>query len=123
MWIFLARPRAEGIDRLITTENGGKAFFARSGPWGKGMLPVGRYLLGKPVVLDTNEDRTDPYTDEVGNAWWCPLRPQFTTDRSGLGIHPDGNIPGTRGCIGIVGRDTTGVFALLREGDELLVLE
>ena len=33
------------------------------------------------------------------------LTPLFKTDRTLLRIHPDGNIPGTRGCIGVQCKD------------------
>jgi hypothetical protein len=123
MWVFVLPldPRKED-GKLISIEEQGHLFRARSGPWGRGPLPPGRYVLGKPTALDPEAERNDPFTDEEGNAWWCPITPQFTTDRKSLGIHPDGSVNGTKGCIGVVGRNTLGVFNLLREGDSLVVV-
>lgn len=36
-----------------------------------------------------------------GVGFWGLLEPQFKTDRTAIGIHPDGNKLGTAGCIGI----------------------
>lgn len=119
-WIFVLPDDLNGIGRLIYITRL-EYFPARSGPWGKGPLPVGRYQLGKPVRID-DDPRNEPFTDTLDQAWWCPITPQFTTDRKSLGIHPDGNVPGTRGCIGITLPNTLPVFALLVEGDELIVI-
>lgn len=35
-----------------------------------------------------------------GSGWSLDLDPTFNTDRTLLRIHPDGNVPGTEGCIG-----------------------
>lgn len=40
------------------------------------------------------------------NGWFIPLTPTFSTNRTGFGIHPDGNLPGTKGCIGLQNSDT-----------------
>jgi len=77
---------------------------ARSGPWGKGPLPAGAYLVEPPVTFDALPD--SPYSDGKGFSWFARLHPQFKTDRSGFGIHPDGNVPGTKGCIGLVLEDS-----------------
>ena len=39
--------------------------------------------------------------------WFQVIDPQFSTDRTELGIHPDGNLSGTRGCIGLLESDTS----------------
>ena len=35
-----------------------------------------------------------------GKGWSLDLDPTFSTTRDLLRIHPDGNVPGTEGCIG-----------------------
>lgn len=67
-----------------------------SGPWGKGHLPVGNYKI-KYVRLDLNEA-----FKLQGFGWFAYLEPQFDTDRTELGIHPDGGkYLGTLGCVGM----------------------
>lgn len=41
------------------------------------------------------------FCDNAGNCWFLLITPQFATNRSGIGIHPDGRNKGTKGCIGI----------------------
>jgi hypothetical protein len=51
-----------------------------------------------------------PYRDKSGFGFFVPIYPQFQTNRGKvggrLGIHPDGNKPGTLGCIGITDSNT-----------------
>lgn len=76
------------------------SFSAVSGPHGKGALPNGYYHVHRNHVV-TN--LSAPYT--IGKtSFFIPLSPLFPTERSGFGIHPDGNTPGTLGCIGLVGK-------------------
>jgi hypothetical protein len=51
----------------------------------------------------------DCYKDENGLGWFLWL------GEDDLGIHPNTNIAGTKGCIGIVGSCTRDLFDLLRE--------
>ncbi len=85
---------------------------AISGPHRNGRLPSGIYTIGQAVQLAKAPENV-PYTDPSGNAWWCPLTPQFSTTRTKLGIHPDGNVFGTEGCIGIQGIYTLDCFNAL----------
>lgn len=96
---------------------------ALSGPYGRGKLPEGFYLIGRAVVIDPDDPANRPYRDRSGLAWWCPLTPLFETDRDSFGIHPDGNIPGTMGCIGITDSETGEILDLLKksEGEQLSV--
>jgi len=121
MWVFILPESPTASGQLVNTEGTGKSFAARSGPYGKGALPSGRYTLGKPTRLEDDE-RNEPYTDPNGNAWWVPLKPQFQTERKGFGFHPDGNGPGSRGCVVIARNDTLSAYELMKEGDELLVV-
>lgn len=68
---------------------------AVSGPWGKGRLPAGNYN-GKN--LRKRKDNKAMMCN--GSGWSLDLDPTFRTDRTLLRIHPDGNVPGTEGCIG-----------------------
>lgn len=101
----------------------GKIWPAVSGPYGKGKLPSGQYLITEPVEIKSMASKYDSYRDKSGFAWWCRIKPLFETDRSGFGIHPDGNVPGTLGCIGIRLEVTREVFeALLSSEDKILIV-
>jgi hypothetical protein len=83
---------------------GGESWSAVSGPHGKGRLPAGWYTV--EVDRRTAQMRSgqlgDGYHDrETGLEWFVPLTPDQSIGRTGLGIHPDGNVPGTLGCVGI----------------------
>ncbi len=49
-----------------------------------------------------------PYKDRRGFGWFLWL------GTGNLGIHPDGNVPGTKGCIGVINSDTRPLFEKLR---------
>lgn len=97
-----------------------------SGPHRRGTLPAGRYILPRgPAVVGANQRRRQSYCDAAGNCWWQPITPTFPTNRSGLGIHPDGNVPGTEGCIGVTENNTSDLFDWLNQNhqnvDEVIV--
>jgi len=73
---------------------------------------LGLYQIEGPRTL-AKVPENDPYTDKSGFGWFARLIPQFETERSGFGIHPDGNVPGTRGCIGLNPEVTRGVYDYL----------
>lgn len=79
---------------------------ALSGEHGKGYLPNGLYDAPRNKLLDKPGE--DSYCDKSSpkNCWFQVCEPTFETDRTDLGIHPDGNIVGTRGCIGITDDET-----------------
>jgi hypothetical protein len=79
---------------------------AVSGPWGLGPLPKGQYVIRVRDVVTKSPKAgyTDPLTND---SWFIPIKPNFQTSRSGFGIHPDGNVPGTEGCIGLRGKDAS----------------
>ncbi|MFN8996504.1 MAG: RHS repeat-associated core domain-containing protein [Pseudomonadota bacterium] len=83
---------------------------AVSGPWGKGRLPPGTYK-GDNLRRRTNK----AMVCEDGNGWSLDLDPKFKTDRDLLRIHPDGNVPGTEGCIGPDCRYQQQVYDALRD--------
>ena len=68
---------------------------AVSGPWGAGPLPLGLY------TCDNFRDRTEVAMTRENVGFSVDLTPHFKTHRTLLRIHPDGNKPGTLGCIGI----------------------
>ena len=74
---------------------------AVSGPFGNGFIESGLYHAKRNVLLDKPGE--PPYCDSSNPAhcWFQLLTAQFSTIRTDIGIHPDGNVPGTEGCIGI----------------------
>jgi hypothetical protein len=74
---------------------------AVSGPFGNGFIESGLYHAKRNVLLDKPGE--PPYCDSSSpsTCWFQLISPQFSTTRTEIGIHPDGNTPGTAGCIGI----------------------
>jgi RHS repeat-associated protein len=70
---------------------------AVSGPFGKGTLPQGVYSGSN---LRSRNEKGNKAMQCEGKGWSLDLDPTFKTDRDLLRIHPDGNVPGTEGCIG-----------------------
>ena len=60
-------------------------------------LPRGTYDVTFP------RRRTEPPMVRQGFGFSFNLDPKFPTNRSLIRIHPDGNNPGTQGCIGVMG--------------------
>jgi hypothetical protein len=77
---------------------------AVSGPYGNGYLPNGTYIAARNKMLD--KPSGSPYCDKNDKCWMQPMDPNFSTSRTDLGIHPDGNVAGTQGCIGLKDKDT-----------------
>ena len=72
-------------------------FKAVSSEWGKGFLPAGMYDIVSCYTKEDN-DSNKAFRRE-GFPWIAGLIPRFKTEHSNLAIHPDGNVPGTLGCI------------------------
>lgn len=68
---------------------------ATSGQFGNGSLENGSYTVKK------GWRRTESGYVQHDVGFCFPIIPCFQTSRSSLLIHPDGNKPGTKGCIGI----------------------
>lgn len=71
-----------------------------SGPYGKGYAPLGEYsstAYSGPKEIETVAN-AEAYA-QYGVGFFIPIFPKFETDRFGLGIHPDGKILGSLGCI------------------------
>ncbi len=79
-----------------------------TGGYGKGPIPDGAYDIEvyNAVVGDSSSMRSGFVNPLNGGGWFLPLTPKFSTTRDGFGIHPDGNLPGTKGCVGLQGEDT-----------------
>ncbi|EKD42755.1 MAG: hypothetical protein ACD_73C00032G0003 [uncultured bacterium] len=81
-----------------------------------GALPPGFYdLAGKTRNRESSGQSTNPFKDKTGHAWSQVLIPEFKTSRSALLIHPDGNVKGTAGCVGLEEADTSDVKKFLDE--------
>lgn len=82
-----------------------KSWNAVSGPFGAGALPAGLYDISRREITGYTNKVDLPYQDATGNGFFVPIYPKFETNRGKvggrLGIHPDGNKPGTLGCIGL----------------------
>ena len=79
-----------------------RSWDAVSGPWGKGVLPNGVYTIERRKLTEYTTNIGNGFKDETGKGYFIPLTPTFDIGgRTGFGIHPDGNKPGTKGCVGI----------------------
>jgi len=78
-----------------------------TGGYGKGAIPDGIYTIEvyKAVEGDKSTMKAGFINPATGQGWFLPLTPKFNTTRHGFGIHPDGNKPGTKGCVGLQGKD------------------
>lgn len=89
-------PEVKGVCHVLAGERELIHEYFISGPWGKGALPFGKYSL-KWV-----QPKIEEAFKLCGFGWFGYLEPQFDTDRSELGIHPDGGeYIGTLGCVGL----------------------
>jgi len=107
----------------ITDERGNvtATFPSTSGlpPDGRGALPPGDYRTTRPVTDVEDIPRNKPFCDPSGKCWFQRIEPEFPTSRCDpatgyCGFHPDGNVPGTDGCVGFPG-DTSGVRGALKD--------
>lgn len=96
----------------------GKYWGARSGPYGLGALPSGKYTVGRREITDYTSSIGVAFKDQTGKGFFVPIYPNFSTTRGSsggrLGIHPDGNVPGTQGCIGLTDHDTYSFYDAVR---------
>lgn len=94
---------ATGIFYLLSdTEQILFEHIATSGGWGKGYLPEGEYKVEKLVSQGEINNLPNKQAYQLFNyGWFAAITPQFQTDRDSLGIHPDGNVPGSLGCIAL----------------------
>jgi len=94
-----------------------------SGKWGKGTLPIGIYAILPPEIVDDTE-ANKAYKGKT-KCWYARLIPLTKVEgRDGLLIHPDGNVAGTLGCLGIAkSEDDDRLFDILSKnnGGKLIV--
>lgn len=109
--------QTNGTGQTVATWN------ATSGPWGNGSLPAGTYTVGAPISVTqtSNPSNYQSFCDGSGNCWFAPLTPSFQTNRTGLGIHPDGGVSGTAGCVGATDNNTQSLRNAIQAGMTLTV--
>lgn len=78
---------------------------AVSGPYRKGVMPGGSYGIKVRHAVVGSRLKSSCEDTATGSRWYIPLEPEFGTSRHGFGIHPNGNVPGTLGCIGLNASD------------------
>ncbi len=98
--------------KQLRSTHGHHRWTASSGPHGKGALPTGAYRILRTHVTSYSTQIGIAYRDHTGAGYFLPIEPLFCSDppRSSLGIHPDGNVPGTEGCIGIDGFESASFY-------------
>lgn len=86
-------------------------------------LPIGLYHVKRSGLLDKPGQKA--YCDSLQNCWFQFLEPQFSTTRTELGIHPDGNVIGTQGCIGLIDSNTKNWYEAFKslEKNQIIMLE
>ncbi len=99
--------RAKGV---LTWDKKSLKWQAVSGPFGAGSLPAGLYEVSRREITDYTNKVSKPFRDKTNKGFFIPIYPKFQTNRGKnggrLGIHPDGNTPGTEGCIGLTDSTT-----------------
>jgi RHS repeat-associated protein len=84
---------------------------AVSGPYGNGALPDGVYTGSLLRRNRSNPAMTCPNSE----GWSLNMTPQTPNGRDLIEMHPDGNVPGTLGCIGVTcGSDAVVLSSLIQ---------
>lgn len=98
--LFVDGKNVDKVDALIGRAS--RQNLNRHTAGNKSPLPVGRYSIDRPGISGP------PFSDpELGNGYWIPVEPMFSTGRSYLGFHQDpswgkqNGESGTSGCIGL----------------------
>ena len=108
--------KQEELAVALPNERAPRRWHAVSGPHGNGTLPFGSYSLGETMRdKNPNNPKHKAFCDPVSNCWSKPIIPDFETQRDNFAMHPDGNIPGTLGCIGLTDHDTKEVYNILKQ--------
>ena len=99
---------------LLYWSSTGESWNAVSGPFYPGQRPPGLYTVGRREITDYTASIKPAFQDKTGRGFFIPIYPRFSTSRGKiggrLGIHPDGNLPGTEGCIGLTGDNTRSFY-------------
>jgi hypothetical protein len=99
-----------GFEKTWTARSGGESYAALENKLYK--VPPRSLMVGTeyaPGAIHHEKYNQACYKDENGLGWFLWL------GEGGLGIHPNINLTGTQGCIGIVGACTRELFDLLRD--------
>ncbi len=84
--------------KTLTASDGNAQWRCKSGGISNSEpLPVMKYTITEMVTGFTDQR----FKGRTGDPWFCLLSPQQPSNRTRIGIHPDGGPPGTEGCIGI----------------------
>lgn len=104
---FVKIQKGNGSRMLGRLEWGHFKYEVITGGYGRGAIPDGLYEIEVYRAAEGNRQTMQPgfVNPTTGQGWFLPLKPQFNTSRYGFGIHPDGNLPGTMGCLGLQGDD------------------
>ena len=95
--------RYDKVENISAT---GRLFFRnfeiafKSGGYGKGAAPKGEYTAHSYMDIAKDFPNSDAYS-KFGIGFFVRIDAEFPSDRKDLGIHFDGNVPGTLGCIGL----------------------
>ena len=105
---FVKTAKGSGSRVIGKLKWGSDEYEVVSGGYGKGEIPEGTYDIERynAVVGDKSTMKSGFVNPTNGGGWFLPLTPKFATGRHGFGIHPDGNLPGTKGCVGLQGADS-----------------
>jgi hypothetical protein len=124
-WYFIITEIEEGKGHSGPAAKGylqspnGRRWPAVSGPWGRGHLETGSYTISNCGIRTNNDSKKKKaMSDIAGNFWSCNIKPNFHSSRKNLRIHPDGNVYGTEGCIGIRQADTLEVLNALENSSD-----
>lgn len=104
---FVKTKKGDGTRMLGKLKWLSDEFEVVTGGYGKGAIPDGLYNIEvyKAVEGDKTNMKSGFVNPITGRGWFLPITPKFSTTRHGFGIHPDGNLPGTKGCVGLQGDD------------------
>ncbi len=104
---FVKMKKGKGSRVIGILKWGADEYEVVSGGYGKGAIPNGSFDIEryKAVSGDKSTMKSGFVNPANGRGWFLPLTPKFSTARHGFGIHPDGNLPGTKGCVGLQGAD------------------
>lgn len=103
-------------DEVIAT------FRANSGGFGNGCLKHGMYKIQYTQALA--DDGTRNSFKKEGKPWWASLTAMFKDDREALGLHADGGIRGSLGCLVVMERDIEffGILASIIKDQREIIL-
>jgi len=96
--------RREGVLQFVDPNgNVVQSWDARSGSSHFPPIPAGTWFAKREPFSVPSSIQNGAFCDDTGNCWEIPLTPSFRVKpkRSGFAVHPDGNVPGTRGRIGV----------------------